>query len=208
MNELKLKVLSLKPTSRKKNYFNVTLENGDKYNLHENSIISYNIKENHFIENKIINQALDITEREIIKNKIIVLLSYRQRSKKELKDTFVSKGYNIDNVLIVIDKLEQRKYLDDRLFTKMMASHLVKEKNLGRYLVEQKLLHFGIDVSEMEPIVSDLYKKYPPSKTIKKILNKKKISIGNTLKNKLKMVNYLKRKGFHFDDINTIIESY
>ena len=208
MNELKLKVLSLKPTSRKKNYFNVTLENGEKYNLHENSIISYNIKENHFIENKIINQALDITEREIIKNKIIVLLSYRQRSKKELKDTFVSKGYNIDNVLIVIDKLEQRKYLDDRLFTKMMASHLVKEKNLGRYLVEQKLLHYGIDVSEMEPIVSDLYKKYPPSKTIKKILNKKKISIGNTLKNKLKMINYLKRKGFHFDDINAIIESY
>ena len=208
MNELKLKVLSLKPTSRKKNYFNVTLENGEKYNLHENSIISYNIKENHFIENKIINQALDITEREIIKNKIIVLLSYRQRSKKELKDTFVSKGYNIDNVLIVIDKLEQRKYLDDRLFTKMMASHLVKEKNLGRYLVEQKLLHYGIDVSEMEPIVSDLYKKYPPSKTIKKILNKKKISIRNTLKNKLKMINYLKRKGFHFDDINAIIESY
>ena len=208
MNELKLKVLSLKPTSRKKNYFNVTLENGDKYKLHVNSIISYNIKENHSIENKIINQALDITEREIIKNKIIVLLSYRQRSKKELKDTFVSKGYNIDNVLIVIDKLEQRKYLDDRLFTKMMASHLVKEKNLGRYLVEQKLLHYGIDVSEMEPIVSDLYKKYPPSKTIKKILNKKKVSIRNTLKNKLKMINYLKRKGFHFDDIIAIIESY
>ena len=208
MNELKLKVLSLKPTSRKKNYFNVTLENGDKYNLHVNSIISYNIKENHFIENKIINQALDITEREIIKNKIIVLLSYRQRSKKELKDTFVSKGYNINNVLIVIDKLEQRKYLDDKLFTKMMASHLVKEKNLGRYLVEQKLLHYGIDITEMEPILSDLYKEYPPSKTIKKILNKKKISIRNTLKNKLKMINYLKRKGFHFDDINTIIESY
>ena len=208
MNELKLKILSLKPTSRKKNYFNVTLENGDKYKLHVNSIISYNIKENHSIENKIINQALDITEREIIKNKIIVLLSYRQRSKKELKDTFVSKGYNIDNVLIVIDKLEQRKYLDDRLFTKMMASHLVKEKNLGRYLVEQKLLHYGIDVSEMEPIVSDLYKKYPPSKTIKKILNKKKVSIRNTLKNKLKMINYLKRKGFHFDDIIAIIESY
>ncbi len=207
MNELKLKVLSLKPTARKNSYFNVTLENGDKYKLHENSIIRYNIKENHSIENKIINQALNITEREIIKNKIIVLLSYRQRSKKELKDTFVSKGYNIDNVLIVLGELEQRKYLDDRLFTKMMASHLIKEKKLGRYLVEQKLLHHGIDLSEMDPIVSDLYKKYPPSKTIEKILNKKKISIVNTLKNKLKMINHLKRKGFHFDDINSVIES-
>ncbi|MDC3166526.1 RecX family transcriptional regulator [Candidatus Marinimicrobia bacterium] len=199
MNELKLKVLSIKPTSRKNNYFNVTLENGDAYNLHEKSIIRYNIKENQSIENKIINQALNITEKEIIKNKIIVLLSYRQRSKKELKDIFLSKGYNIDNVLIVINKLEQRKYLDDKLFTKMMASHLIKEKKLGRYMVEQKLLHHGIDVSEMDPIVSDLYKKYPPLK---------KIPIRNTLKNKLKMINHLKRKGFHVDDINSIIESY
>ena len=69
MNELKLKVLSLKPTSRKKNYFNVTLENGDKYKLHVNSIISYNIKENHSIENKIINtlnKCMNISSLKIV----------------------------------------------------------------------------------------------------------------------------------------------
>ena len=137
-----------------------------------------------------------------------MLLSYRQRSKKELKNTFVSKGYKVENVLGVIDELEQRKYINDALFTKMMATHLIKEKKLGRYLVEQKLFQHGIDFSVMDPIISSLYKKYPQSKTIKEILNKKNISKGDSLKNKIKMINYLKRKGFHFDDINTIIESY
>ena len=208
MNDLKFKVLSLKPVSRKKDYFRVTLDNGDKYNFHGNSITQFNIKEDKSIENNVIHKALDHTERENIKYKIILLLSFRQRSKKELKDSFVSKGYKIDNVLNVIKELEQRKYLNDVLFTKMMATHMIKEKKLGRYLVEQKLYQHGIDFSAMDPIISELYKKYPQSKTIKEILNKRNISKRNSLKNKIKTINYLKRKGFHFDDINTIIEAY
>ena len=208
MNDLKYKVLSLKPVSRKNDYFDVTLDSGDKYNFHRSSITQHNIKENHLIENKIIHKALDSTERENIKCKIIVLLSFRQRSKKELRDTFVSKGYKIENVLSVIDELEQRKYINDASYTKMMATHLIKEKKLGRYLVEQKLFQHGIDFSVMDPIISSLYKKYPQSKTIKEFLNKRNISKRDSLKNKMKMINYLKRKGFHFEDINVIIESY
>ena len=208
MNDLKFKVLSLKQLYRKKDYFRVTLDNGDKYNFHGNYITLYNIKEGQSIEKKVIHKALDFTEREKIKCKIILLLSYRQRSKKELKDSFVSKGYKIDNVLSVIDELEQRKYLNDSIFTKMMATHMIKEKKLGRYLVEKKLSQHGIDFSVMDPIISDLYKKYPQSKTIKEILNKRNISKRDSLKNKIKTINHLKRKGFHFEDINVIIEDY
>ena len=208
MNDLSFKVLSLKPSSTKKHFFQVILENASELNLHENSIIRYHIKENEFIENKILYQALDHTEKEQIKSKIIVLLSYRQRSKKELKNTLLQKGYHIKNLLSVINELEERKYLNDAKFAKMLASHLIKGKKLGRYLVEQKLFQHGIDFSVMDPIISSLYKKYPQSKTIKEILKKKNISKGDSLKNKIKMINYLKRKGFHFDDINTIIESY
>ena len=208
MNDLKFKVLSLKPVSRKKDFFRVTLDNGDKYNFHRNSIIQYNIKEDKSIENKVIHKALDHTERENIKYKIILLLSFRQRSKKELKDSFVSKGYKIENVLSVIDELEQRKYINDPSFAKMMATHLIKEKKFGRYLVEQRLFQHGIDFSVMDPIISSLYKKYPQSKTIKEILNKRNISKRDSLKNKIKTINLLKRKGFHFEDIKVIIEAF
>ena len=145
MNDLKFKVLSLKPVSRKNDYFHVKLDNGDKYNFHRSSISQYNIKENQCIENKAIHKALDHTERENIKCKIIVLFSYRQRSKKELKDTFVSKGYKIENVLSVIDELEQRKYINDALFTKMMATHLIKEKKLGKALTYQSYVGQNLD---------------------------------------------------------------
>ena len=90
----------------------------------------------------------------------------------------------------------------------MMATNLIKEKKFGRYLVEQKLFQYGIDFSVMDPIISSLYKKYPQSKTIKEILNKRNISKRDSLKNKIKTINHLKRKGFNFEDINTIIDAY
>ena len=90
----------------------------------------------------------------------------------------------------------------------MMATHLIKEKKLGRFLVEKKLFQHGIDFSVMDPIISSLYKKYPQSRTIKEILNKRNISKRVSLKNKIKTINHLKRKGFRFEDINVIIESY
>ena len=41
---------------------------------------------------------------------------------------------------------------------KMMATHLIKVKKLGRYLVEQKLFQHGIELSLMDPVLSNLYK--------------------------------------------------
>ena len=64
----------------------------------------------------------------------------------------------------------------------------------------------------MELIFQILYnlkfiQKISTVKTIKEILNKR-IFKKDSLKNKLKTINYLKRKGFNFEDINVIIKCY
>ena len=71
-----------------------------------------------------------MTEKQLIKHKIIVLLSYRQRSKHELIKLFLANGFNLNNIKDVINDLEEREYINDYKFAKMYASHLIKEKNL------------------------------------------------------------------------------
>ena len=204
MNDYKCKIISVKPSLKHKNYFHVVLESGNKYNIHKEQILNYNIKENLHINENVIHEALNETEIEKIKNIIFLLLSYRSRSKKELKDSLLAKNFKIQNILNVIKDLEKRDYINDLAFTKMYASHLIKEKKLGKYLVEQKLLQHEIDFSVMEPIISELYIKYPVNYLIKEILKKKKWTHKNLLKNKIKIINHLKRKGFNWDDIKPI----
>ena len=70
----------------------------------------------------------------------------------------LSKGFNIDNIELVINELEERKYVDEYKFTKMYAYHLIKNKRLGQFLVE-KLKQHEIE-SQIINSIFHLYKKY------------------------------------------------
>ena len=207
VSNFKTRVLSIKFLSKKNNLFIVSLENGLDYRVHADFVVKYKIKKKSFIENKIINKALNQTEQQLIKNKIIVLLSYRLRSKHELIELFQSKGFHLENIKNVINDLEKREYINDYEFAKMYSSHLVKEKKLGRFLVEQKLKQHKIDSEVILEIVSKLYKENPSVIIINEIINKKKHLGGKSEKNKIKLTNYLKRKGFQLEEIISVLKS-
>ena len=207
MNDLIFKIISVKPTKKNKSLFHVALENGNLYDIHQDHISKFNIKQNTKIAESVIILASNQTQKDQIKSKIILLLSYRPRSKKELKDYFLSKKYKISNILDVFKEMEDRAYLNDTAFAKMYATNLIKEKKLGKYLVEQKLAQHEIDRSIMDPIITQLYDKYPVDYLIDEIFKKKKWSKEFLLKNKIKIINHLKRKGYEWDDIKSIFEN-
>ena len=76
--------------------------------MHSDFVVKYKIKKNSFIKKSVLNDALNQTEKQLIKNKIIVLLSYRQRSKHELIELFLAKGFLLVNIKNVINDLEKR----------------------------------------------------------------------------------------------------
>ena len=207
MSDLKIRVISVKFHSKKNNLFIVRLENGAEYKVHADFVVKYKIKKHSYVYKEVINDALNLTEKHLIKHKIIVLLSYRQRSKDELTKLFLANGFNLNNIKGVIIDLEERGYINDYKFAKMYASHLIKEKKLGLYLVKQKLKHHKIDSQTIDEIVSKLYNDFPSLVTINEMIKKKKRFYGVSEKNKVRLTNYLKRKGFPIEEISSVIES-
>ena len=207
MNDFEIKVVSLKFLSKKNNLFNVKLENSSNYKVHADFVVEFNIKKNSLVKKEILINAVNQTEKRLIKNKIVVLLSYRQRSKNELKELFLTNGFSLNNIKDVINDLEQRGYINDHKFAYMYASHLVKEKKLGQFLVEQKLKEHKIDSQTIEVIVSRLYKDFPSIEMINEIIRKKKRFNSKSEKDKIKLTNYLKRKGFQLEEIISVMQS-
>lgn len=201
-----IRVESVKFLSKKNNLFIVCLENKSNYKVHADFVLKYNIKKNHFVKNGDIAKASNQTEKQLIKDKIIVLLSYRQRSKKEIKNSLLSRGFNLNNINDVIDYMESKKYINDLKFAKMYATYLVKQKKLGQFVVEHKLKEHNIRQHTIEKILLKLYRKFPPANTIRNIIKKRIGTRYMTDFNKIKMTNYLKRKGFHHNDIISVIE--
>ena len=207
MNDFEIKVVSLKFLSKKNNLFNVKLENSSNYKVHADFVVEFNIKKNSLVKKEILINAVNQTEKRLIKNKIVVMLSYRQRSKNELKELFLTNGFSLNNIKDVINDLEQRGYINDHKFAYMYASHLVKEKKLGQFLVEQKLKEHKIDSQTIEVIVSRLYKDFPSVEMINEIIRKKKRFNSKSEKDKIKLTNYLKSKGFQLEEIISVMQS-
>ena len=142
-----------------------------------------------------------------IREKIIRLLSYRMRSKRELELLMLNKGYNKKDIDENINYLELKGYLDDNLFTKMYAKHLIEYKHLGRMAVLNKFRIHQIDISIINKVLDNLYMRNKPVDLIEKNVKKKFNCNFNDFKYKAKITSHLQRKGFSYDDINSYFHS-
>ena len=133
------------------------------------------------------------------------LLSYRARSKSELL-LRLRKKYRLNDIKDVINELELKGYINDAKFTEMYASSLIKNKLFSRNAVKHKLRTHDISNEIMDPILDNLYSQNDEKKIIKKIIKKRLRSITKIGKTEIgKLTIYLKRKGFHWNDIKVVL---
>ena len=88
----------------------------------------------------------------------------------------------------------------------MYASSLIKNKLFSRNAVKHKLRIHDISNEILDPILDNLYSQNDEKKLIKKIITKRlryKTKISKTQIGKLTI--YLKRKGFHWNDIRVVL---
>ncbi len=142
-----------------------------------------------------------------IKTKALNFLSYRPRSIKEVEISLLKKGFDKESISIVLDELIQKRYLNDEDFARTFATHLIKNKMLGKIAVYNRFFIHQIEQEMLNSILEELYEEYQPKDLIMKILEKKG-SHGNInpIKDR-KMVDHLKRKGYSWIEISGALNS-
>ena len=145
---------------------------------------------------------------DFLKESMLNLISYRLRSKEELKQRYLNKGYNLSDIEYAIDYLESKGYIDDEEFSRMYATHLIKFKSLGKKLVLHKFKTHRIEMEILMPIIESVYLKNPPNNLIKAIIKRKFRNSKNKKNSKAEIYNYLKRKGFTWEDISCELNNF
>ena len=140
-----------------------------------------------------------------IKNHALILLSYRQRSRAELTRRLKEKGHAPKDIESLLDEFESKGYINDSDFIRTYATHLVKKKMTGRIAVRNKFHQHQIPDHIFDPILDELYQANPSSDLVKLITDKRMQTREKTLKEKTRLVNLLKRKGFIWNEIEPAI---
>lgn len=193
-----MKITSVEKQKNDNMRFNVYID--DKYAFS----VSYEEKEKFKLENGVeidkeqYNYYVNYLTFKNAYNDAIRILSYNMKTKKELWEKLRLKGYSDSVIGDVINKLMDLHYLNDEYYAEVYVKEK-KERLFSKYRIYNELIRKGIEPSLIEFKLSELYD--DETEVIQKLIRKKSISTND----KLKIKNYLYRKGFKIEDINKVL---
>jgi regulatory protein len=141
------------------------------------------------------------------KNVAYRLLTYRPRSRAELRQKLDEKGFNDAIIDAVLDALQRFGYVNDSQFAEQLASCRIRLHGWGKRRIEQELLKKGIERQVVIETLARIIEKDTEIDTAKKAASRKLISLRSVNRETRyrRLAGFLERRGFSFDVIKTVL---
>jgi regulatory protein len=145
-------------------------------------------------------RTVDTFER--AKEYSFLLLKFRQRSEKEIRNRLERKEFAIKVIEEVLAFLKEKGFLDDRRFAVAWTESRLK-KPFGLRRVKQELRIKGIAAEIIDQVCAEAGARYPENKIVDVIALKKLRNYADkdTVTQKRRLYGYLIRRGFSSDVI-------
>lgn len=154
-------------------------------------------------------------EFELFYNSALKFLSYRPRSEKEVRDNLVKKSFGRGSgpseatIELIIKKLREQKFLNDREFAKWWVEQRTLVKPMGKRLIKLELNRKGIDkelIDEVFDGIEDIV--HNELEMVRKLVQRKISKYRGLDRQKIyqKLGGFLSRRGFDYDTIKKTID--
>lgn len=209
---MKKTITKITTQQNNKHRFNVFLdENGkEKYgfSVDEDILIKYSLRKGLALDESAIKNILHKDTLHKSYAQSIQFLSYRMRTKKEMKDYLTKKEAAPEHIPQIMERLEKEGYLDDRQFAEAFVRTRIQTSNKGPRLVQRELMDRGI----AEPIAAEAVMQYTYelqyNKALKWATKKLTGSTKESFRKQLQQVQgTLLQKGFTQEIIQNVIQS-
>ena len=134
------------------------------------------------------------------------LLGLRNHSLKELEQKLLKKGYSVENVDPVLEKLTKLGVLDDRMFGIELIKSRSRRKPSGKLKIGAELRKKGVPDS----IIGELLNEYDSREFCYRAAEKKMGSLHGATEEcrKKKLEVFLYNRGFDWHDIRAVITQF
>jgi regulatory protein len=135
-------------------------------------------------------------------DRAVNLLTYKARSVKELRERLLEKTWTNEQIVDeVIEKLKFYGYVNDDVFAKNLASSKLRQKPMGKRLLQQKLSLKKLDKETVETAMEKAFDETPEDELIDLSIAKRLRLKGKpeTREDSKKFYDYLLRQGFSYD---------
>lgn len=183
----------------------------DRYSIYVDEKYAFSLSETELLNTGLrIGQEFTPEELEKLKQKAILdkaydralnLIARRQRSRWELEDYLKRKDYDEDTIQIILNRLSESGYVNDKAFATAWVSNRRLLKATSKRRLQQELRQKRVaDEIIQEVLEADETSELDVLKEL--IIRKRKQS---RYQDDLKLMQYLTRQGYNYGDIKTAL---
>lgn len=191
------------------------VKNENRVNVFVNKKYSFSLDVTQLVDLKL-KVSMEITEEELAEYKklsefgklyqrTLEWVLVRPRSEKETNDYLYKKIYekklNKDFIDEIIERLKDKKYLDDEKFAEYYVENRFVKKGISARRLKMELIKKGIKKEIIEKALSDSARN--DEDEILKIIAKKRARYDDE-----KLIQYLCRQGFSYELVQNLVQSY
>lgn len=183
-----------------------TFKTPGRYSIFIDNQYSFSLDEAQLVKLKL-KKGGEISEEELSTLKLesdfgksylraVDLISRRIHSEKEIRDYAFRKQWSTEITNKVIDRLKRYRYLDDEKFMNAFIRSRAANRNFSKMRMLQELNRKGIDKKVIEVALSST-DDFDEQESLKRLIVKKRLRYESDDK----LIQYLLRQGFRYDDI-------
>ena len=193
-NILMKKISKIKKSNNK---YTIILSDNSSLSFYSDTLIKYNLLKPREISDKELEEVINYNNYIEAYNKALTYISYKQRTKKEIKDKLCN--YSIDVIDKVIKKLDELCLLDEKKYIEAFINDQINLGNKGPFYIKKELKKLNINIDYIDEILNNIKEDVWIEK-VKKIVDKKintnkklsKESLLLKIKNDLMLLGYSK----------------
>lgn len=179
------------------NKYTIILSDNSSLSFYSDTLIKYNLLKPREISDKELEEVINYNNYIEAYNKALTYISYKQRTKKEIKDKLCN--YSIDVIDKVIKKLDELCLLDEKKYIEAFINDQINLGNKGPFYIKKELKKLNINIDYIDEILNNIKEDVWIEK-VKKIVDKKintnkklsKESLLLKIKNDLILLGYSK----------------
>lgn len=195
-----MNITKISPAVKTEGRYNVFVDNEFSFSLDETQLVTLGLKKGDAIDEVQLSELKN--ESDFGKNYIraVDLISRRLRSEREIRDYARRKQWTEDNTERVIDRLCERGYLNDERFAESFVRSRANTRNFSAKRMKVELQKKGVKPDIITNILAES-DDYDEMAALRKMIAKK----INKYDDERKLVAYLARQGFKYDDIKSAL---
>ena len=156
------------------------------------------------ISDEDLKEMIELSNERRAKEKALWLISYRNHSKKELKDK-IRRTCDDSSAEKAVERMEELGLVNDEEYARQFARKLLLQKKMARRAAMLEMSRKGIDKETAQAALDEVDVDY--RENIRYIIEKKYRDIGDE-KIKRRAVAALQRLGYGWDDIRAVLNEY